>query len=138
MDNEDSEKNDNRFDIELGNDGIIYLTLGGKLKGLNLVALQKWTDEVHKAVKDRYENTYVAVNVVIDIKEVSEYAPEAVTLLTNLLVADKNYVHRSATFGGSNYILMAQDMLASLSGRSNFKSFNTKEEAVDWVKSTDS
>ena len=138
MDNEDSEKNDNRFHIELGNDGIIYLTLGGKLKGLNLVALQKWTDEVHKAVKDRYENTYVAVNVVIDIKEVSEYAPEAVTLLTNLLVADKNYVHRSATFGGSNYILMAQDMLASLSGRSNFKSFNTKEEAVDWVKSTDS
>ncbi len=131
-----SENIDKKFNIEIGEDGIIYLTLGGKLEGLNLVALEKWTKEVHEIVKDRYENTYTAVKVIIDVDGVAEYAPEAVTILTNLLMADKQFVHRSATFGGSEYILMAQDMLASLSGRTNFKSFKTKDEAIKWVSST--
>lgn len=126
------------FEIKVGDDGIIYLTLAGKFEGLNLMALEKWTKEVHKVVKDRYENTYATVKVIIDINEVSGYSPEAVTLLTNLLIEDKDLVYRSATFGGSEYILMAQDMLASLSGRTNFKSFNTKEEAIAWVTSTNS
>jgi len=122
-----------KFEIKVGDDGIIYLSLAGKLAGLNLVALDKWHKEVHVVIKDRYENTYVPVKVVIDVSGVLDYAPEAVTLLTNLLVEDKLLVYRSATFGGSQYILMAQDMLASLSGRSNFKAFKTKEEAVEWV-----
>lgn len=125
-----------KFNIEVGQDGIIYLSLGGKLAGLNLVALDEWTKEVHKVIKDRYENTYVPVKVVINVTEVSDYAPEAVTILTNLLIEDKHLVHRSATYGGSQYILMAQEMLASLSGRSNFKAFSKKEEAMKWVNGT--
>lgn len=127
---------DKKFNIEVASDGVIYLSLAGKLDGLNLVALDKWTKEVHIVIKDRYENTYVPVKVVINISAVTDYAPEAVTLLTNLLIQDKLFVHRSATYGGSQYILMAQDMLSSLSGRSNFKSFKTKEEAVEWVSET--
>ncbi len=130
------EPENKKFNVEVGSDGIINLSLGGKLEGINLIALEKWVDEVHKAIEDRYQNTYVPVKVIIDVSAVTGYAPEAVTLLTNLLVADKNYVYRSATFGGSGYILMAQDMLSSLSGRSNFKSFKTEAEAKDWVSST--
>lgn len=127
---------DKKFKIEVGNDGVIYLSLGGKLEGLNLVALEKWSKEVHNIIRDRYENTYAPVKVAIDIDAVSGYAPEAVTILTKLLIDDKQFVHRSATYGGSDYILMAQDMLTSLSGRSNFKAFKTKEDAVAWVGST--
>ncbi|MEK7567914.1 MAG: hypothetical protein AAB513_03280 [Patescibacteria group bacterium] len=125
-----------KFNVEVGSDGIINLSLGGNLEGINLIALEKWIEEVHKAIEDRYQNTYVPVKVLIDVTAVTGYAPEAVTLLTNLLVADKNYVYRSATFGATEYILMAQDMLASLSGRNNFRSFKTKEEAKAWVSST--
>ena len=128
--------NHKKFGIEVDGDGTISLTLGGKLEGLNLVALENWSKEVHNIIKDRYENTYAPVRVVINIDEVTSYAPEAVTILTKLLIDDKQMVHRSATFGGSDYILMAQDMLASLSGRTNFKSFKTKEEANVWTSST--
>ena len=127
---------DKKLKIEVGSDGIIYLSLGGKLEGLNLVALEKWSKEVHNIIRDRYENTYAPVKVVIDINAVDGYAPEAVTILTKLLVEDKQFVYRSATHGGSEYILMAQDMLTSLSGRTNFKAFKTKEDAVAWVNST--
>lgn len=132
----EKEEDKRKFSITTMEDGAIYLSLGGRLEGLNLVALEKWTHEVHNLIKDRYENTYTAVKVIIDIGAVTGYAPEAVTILTNLLIEDKEMVHRSATYGGSDYILMAQDMLASLSGRSNFKSFKTKEEAVIWVNGT--
>lgn len=128
--------NNKTFNIEIGADGIMYLSLAGKLEGLNLVALDKWTKEVHVVIKDRYENTYAPVKVAIDIDGVTSYAPEAVTILTKLLIDDKEMVYRSATYGGTEYILMAQDMLASLSGRTNFKSFKTKEEAVTWVSKT--
>ena len=128
----DSEGN-KKFTIEVGEDGILYLSLGGKLEGLNLTALEKWTKEVHEVIKDRYQNTYAPVKVMIDVNSVTGYAPEAVTLLTNLLVADKDYVFRSATFGGTDYILMAQDMLAAMSGRTNFRSFKSKEEAEKWI-----
>jgi len=123
-----------KFSIDFGDDGIIHLSLGGRLEGLNLVALEKWSKDVHTAIRDRYENTYTPVKVAIDIEGVTGYAPEAVTILTNLLVEDKTMVYRSATYGGSDYILMAQDMLASFSGRTNFKSFKKKDEAFLWVQ----
>ncbi len=129
-------EDDKKFKIEVGDDGIIYLSLAGKLEGLNMVALQHWSKEVHTVIKDRYENTYTPVKVVIDIGGVKNYAPEAVTILTKLLVDDKEFVHRSATFGGTGYILMAQDMLTSLSGRTNFKAFDKKDDAVAWANST--
>lgn len=132
----DKEMDDKKFDIAVGDTGIIMLSLAGKLEGLNLVALEKWSKEVHRVIRDRYENTYAPVKVVININGVKSYAPEAVTILTKLLVDDKEFVFRSATYGGTGYILMAQDMLTSLSGRTNFKSFKERDEAVDWVSST--
>lgn len=130
------EEEDKKFSITVGDDGVIYLSLAGKLEGLNLVALEHWSREVHNVIKDRYENTYAPVKVAINISGVKSYAPEAVTILTQLLVEDKNFVHRSATFGGTGYILMAQDMLTSLSGRTNFKAFDEKDEAVAWIEQT--
>lgn len=127
------ENEEKKFNIEVGDDGIIHLSLAGKLEGLNLVALEHWSREVHNVVKDRYENTYAPVNVVINISGVKSYDPEAVTILTQLLVEDKNFVHRSATFGGTGYILMAQDMLTSLSGRTNFKAFDEEKDAIAYV-----
>ena len=125
--------NDQKFNIEVESNGLINLTLVGKLTGVNLVALDKWTKEVHNIIKDRYENTYAPVKVIIDIGSVTDYSPEAVTILTELLIEDKQYVYRSAAYGGNQYILMAQDMLVSLSGRTNFKAFRTADEAKTWV-----
>ena len=49
------EEEDKKFNITVGDDGIIYLSLAGNLEGLNLVALQHWSTDVHNVIKDRYE-----------------------------------------------------------------------------------
>lgn len=122
------------FNIKVREDGIINLSLSGHIGSENLEGLRTWAEEVKKTVREMHAQTGRKVFVVTDISRLDNYHPEAMSILAELLKANELHVEKSATFGGNAFIIMAQDIITALSGRTNFKAFKTEEEAFKWLK----
>ena len=132
MKNESTEQ----FRIEVGQDNIVYLKLGDVNTPERLNALRDWVEKVKQTAIDVYERTGDKILILIDISDLKRYKSRAFSILTDLMQSNQPYVLRSATFGGSPYILVAQEVLLALSGRYNLKAFRTKEEALTWLTSS--
>ncbi|MFC1630301.1 STAS/SEC14 domain-containing protein [Patescibacteria group bacterium] len=85
------------------------------------------------AVQELYNKTGKKIKAVIDITHLKKYNSEAFLVLTDLMKFNEKYVSKSATFGGDEFIIAAQDALLALSGRNNMKYFKTNEEALEWI-----
>jgi len=120
------------FDIEVDPNNIIHLRLGD-LTSDKLDELKKWADKVEKTILDVFNRSGKKVRTIIDVTDLKKYDSEAFLILADLMKANERYTLKTATFGGSEYILAAQDALLALSGRTNFRAFSTKEEALDWL-----
>ncbi|MBI2640168.1 MAG: STAS/SEC14 domain-containing protein [Candidatus Sungbacteria bacterium] len=121
------------FTVEAGKDGIIHLALKGHIGSEHLTGLSVWAEEVKRVVRREHEKGE-KVLVVTDISKLENYHPEALSTLAELLKANEPYIERSATFGGSQFIIIAQDIIRALSGRTNFRGFQTEAEALQWLK----
>lgn len=124
-----------KFNFAIEEDSIICLSLSGRLEGLNIPALHKWADNVHHIIKQQYNKKKI-VRVLVDVSKVTGYASDAMTILARLMRANAQYVFKTATFGANHYIAMAQNIVSMLSGRRNFKTFATREEAKSWLLDT--
>ena len=122
------------FNIKVREDGIINLSLSGHIGSENLEGLRTWAEEVKKTVREMHAQTGQKVFVVTDISRLENYHPEAMSILAELLKVNELHVEKSATFGGNAFIIMAQDIITALSGRTNFKAFKTEDEALKWLK----
>ncbi len=120
------------FEVEVDQKNIIRLRLGDLTLG-KLDELKEWTEKVSKTVLDLYNRTGEKVRTIIDITDLKKYDSKAFIILTSLLKTTEQYTLKTATFGGDEYILTAQDALLALSGRKNLKAFKTEEEAFDWL-----
>ena len=120
------------FEIEVDPNNIIRLRLGD-LTLDKLDELKEWTEKVKKTIIDTFNRIGEKVRTIIDITDLKKYDSEAFIILIDLLRTTEQYTLKTATFGGDEYILTAQDALLALSGRTNFKAFKTKEEAFDWL-----
>ena len=112
------------------------MKLGNVDSSDKLNQLQGWIQEVKKTVVDVYKKTSKEVLAIIDITELEKYDSKAFLILTDLMKANESFVSKTASFGGSSDILLAQDALLALSGRKNFRAFKTKEEALEWLNSS--
>jgi len=124
-----------QFKVEVVKDNLISLTLENADSLEELRDLRNWAKKVTTIVYDLYKKTGKKIIVITDIKNLKKYNPQAFAILTDLMKSNEPYVLKSATFGGSKYILFAQDILLTFSGRKNFKAFKTKEEALIWLNS---
>lgn len=121
------------FTVEVQQDGIVRLALSGYIGSEHLTGLSVWAEEVKRVVRSEYEKKGRGVLVVTDISKLENYHPEALSILAELLKANESYIEKSATFGGSQFIIIAQDIITALSGRKNFRGFRTEEEALKWL-----
>lgn len=121
-----------QFKIDVDQNNILHLQLGNPTAD-KLDDLKKWTDEVRKTVLDLYNRTGKKVRTIIDISRVKKYDSEALLILSELMKSNEQYAFKTATFGANEYILTAQDALLAMTGRTNFKAFNTQEEALSWL-----
>ena len=126
------DKNVNQFTLGVDENNIVHLKLGD-LTSKDLAALRAWADEVRKAIIAPYNKTGKGVRTIVDIADMKEYDAEAYLILSKLMQGNERYTLKTATFGGDNYILTAQDILLALSGRTNFRNFKTEEEATNWL-----
>lgn len=122
------------FKVEVDQNNIIHLHLGNPTAD-KLIELKKWSDEVKETVSDVFNRTGEKIRALLDISNVKTYDSEALSILADLMKVNERYIFKTASFGGDEYILAAQDAILALSGRTNFKSFDTKEKALDWLSS---
>jgi len=126
------DKNIDQFKVEVDENDILHLKLGD-LTSKELADLRTWADKVRKMIVVLYNKTGKEVLTLVDITDIKKYDAEAYSILTELMQNNKQYTLKTATFGGNDYIIAAQDILLALSGRTNMKNFKTKEEAINWL-----
>jgi len=126
------DKNIDQFKVEVDENDILHLKLGD-LTSKELADLRVWADKVRRMIVALYNKTGKEVLTLVDITDIKKYDAEAYSILTELMQNNKQYTLKTATFGGNDYIIAAQDILLALSGRTNMKNFKTKEEAINWL-----
>lgn len=119
--------------LQMQHENLIRLTVNGKLIAPYKDQLQTWADQVYETVQDLYKRTGQKVKFLTDLTKLEVIDPESMDIYADLLKKDLPFVNRSATFGSSVDILIAFSTLSVVSGRTNFRHFATREEAVDWL-----
>lgn len=127
-----TDRNIDQFKVEVDENNIIHLKLGD-LISKDFTVLRIWTNKVKRTVITLYNKTDKKVRTLVDITDIKKYDAEAYLILSKLMQDNEQYTSKTATFGGDEYIIAAQDILLALSGRNNLKNFKTKEEAINWL-----
>jgi len=119
--------------VNVGADDVVNVTIGGDLIMENLSQFTEWTENLKKTIKETFLKKNKKVLVLADISGLRKYDSEVMVQLATTMRENEPYVFRNATYGGSQYVKMAEDVVAALSGRNNLKSFKTREEALNWL-----
>lgn len=115
---------------------LVRLVIGGKFEKEDLEKLKTWSEEVSRAIADTHAKTGTLAHVLIDITGLKGYSdPEALLILADLMKKDAPHVSKTATFGGSFLLEMAQDVIKAFARRDNLKNFKTETEALAWLAS---
>lgn len=116
---------------EIGKDGMLHTRLSANITDVD--ELKKFTTESEGVVKRQYDRTGKPLLSLVDVTELKGYVGGAVNEFVNYLRAVGPYISRTAVFGASDGIVMAEEMLLALSGRKNMRMFKTKGEAEAWL-----
>lgn len=121
------------LDVSVGAGDIVHMTIGGNVDAGAMAKLTEWTQKVKETIKDLYSKKG-PVLCLVDITDMQTYHADVLTALAGLMKDNEPYVLRTATFGGNSTITMAEDIIIALSGRNNLKAFNSKEKALEWLR----
>lgn len=124
-----------QFNVAVDEDNMIHLVLGNIVEAENLSKLERWADLVKKTIQDTYNSTSGKVKVLVDTSEIEKYDSKAISIITDLMRVNSPYVGKTATFGARNFIALAQEVVGALAERDNFRVFEEKQEALDWLHS---
>jgi len=115
--------------------GILLLTFNGVVASdADVQQLKTDIDTVSSSIRSLHKAQGQGIRILLNISNFdAEVVMEAVTALVNFARADKEYVFRTAIFGASKKLKVIGDSIVTLSGRSNIKFFETKEEAMHWL-----
>jgi len=121
--------------VSISPDGIIEAALVGDISGEHQDKLKNWAENMKKAMEELSKKDGGRVLTLIDISKLGSFDEHSFEILKDLMVWDKKYATKTATFGGSALITMAEQTLSIVSGRKNLMAFKTKEEAIAWLRS---
>jgi hypothetical protein len=113
----------------------ILLEVYGDVVQDNIEQFKNDLAEASAIIVDEYHAHNKPLHVLLDMTNFTgNYCLEALSLFTGFAKTNKSFIERTASFGGSDKVKMAGEIVITLSGRDNIKIFNTKEEALNWLK----
>ena len=121
------------LDAKLGQDGIIYIKVSGKVTNQHLEQFSHWTDSVKTLIGARALAGVDPILVLADISGVTHYERKPVTILRELLDYDKQFPVRTAMVGASKFASILIDSLIAILVRKNVRQFRTQSEAMLWL-----
>ena len=85
-------------------------------------------------IESESKKTGGKVRILLDMTNFSgNYALDALSALVSFAKHNEPFVERTASFGGSEKVVMAGEVAIALSGRKNIKLFDTRHDAVAWL-----
>ncbi|MBP9757638.1 MAG: STAS/SEC14 domain-containing protein [Candidatus Pacebacteria bacterium] len=122
------------IDLTVTPEGMLYTRLTGSVTSENIDELRKEVATAKLVVYGEYQKRNAKFKSLIDITGFSgTYVPEALSILSELMRANKSYIEKSALYGVGDALTAAANIVTSFSGRDNLSFFQTKEEAVAWL-----
>lgn len=113
---------------------ILHVILGNATTDEEVDQLEEFLNKSHDMAVDLYNRTGDLVCGLIDLSNFNSYSPKVVSVIAGVLKNNKPYIKKTATYGASPFIKLAEETVYALADRDNFKAFDTKEEALAWLK----
>ncbi len=115
--------------------GILLLTFDGKLNVADDTRqFVSDVDTVAEAIQNLHKSQGKRIKVLLDLSTF-EAGPnaQAFDALVKLAQQDKEFVEKTAIFGGTSQLQMLGQTAAFLAGRDNIHFFVTKAKALEWL-----
>ena len=98
-------------------------------------ALKTWGQELNQQIQKYSRPDSRPVAILLNIENLEGYdSPEILSALVDLMKADKPYVYKTATYGGTKTHELIQQVLEHMTERDNLRNFPTETEAIAWLK----
>ncbi len=122
------------LEVNVEGTDLVLLTISGNVGTDQMPDFALALSEASKTIKGLFDNHGQKVKVLIDVsKFTGNYAVEAVVKLAGFAKNNTPYILKTASFGGSDKVKMAGEVIIQLAHRDNIKLFDTKKEAVEWL-----
>jgi hypothetical protein len=123
-----------KFHTEVINGNIVHVKISDATDEDGVGTLKTLLEKSHDLTVEIYNNTGDRIRGLIDLSDFTHYSPKVVSIIAEVLKKNRPYVEKTATYGGTPFIRLAQETVYALAGRDNFGAFDTKEEALEWLK----
>ena len=121
--------------MSVDNNSIIRINFFGDLLAAEVPAFKVAIQAGKDFVKSTFEKENKKVKILLDMtKFTGNYNAEALGILSDFAVGNKDFVYRTASFGGSDKVKAAGEIATLLSGRENIKIFDTEVQAFTWLQ----
>ncbi len=112
----------------------VLLVLSGDLVQDKVERFKSDLAEASALIADQYHVHDRPLHILLDLTDFSgNYCLEALSLFTGFAKTNKSFIEKTASFGGTDKVKMAGEIVITLSGRDNIKICSTKEEALAWL-----
>ena len=113
---------------------LIRITIAGDLLDADIPFFKTGLQIGKAVIQTIFQKTGKKVKIILDVsKFTGNYTAEAVQMITKFAVDNREYVEATASFGGSDKVRAAGEIVTALSGRENIKIFATEKEALVWL-----
>lgn len=117
----------------IGPDGIIYVTLGGKITNENFGVFEAWTRGLQSQIDIMAARKKFPILVYSDVSQVEHFERKPIRPLRELFAHDKQYEMKSAIVGSTFFVAKLIDAIVEFTGRTDVRQFSTKKDALAWL-----
>jgi hypothetical protein len=121
--------------INIDEHGLIRITFSGDLLEADLPFFKSGLEIGRNIIREFFEKSGRKARIILDMnKFTGQYTVEALEALTGFAKQNRAYVEKTASFGGSDKVKAAGEVVTALAERENIRIFATEKEALAWLK----
>lgn len=121
------------LDCTIGDDNIIYLTIGGNVTDDYMDTYLHWDESVRKAMVTVSSIQKDRVLTLIDVTRLQQFDSKITDNLFDLMKFNKDYATKTAVYGPNFFVRTALDGLIVMTRRKNMHVFGKRDEALAWL-----
>ncbi len=125
------------LDISILPDGILYLTIGGDVSSYKSKDdLVEWINKAKTVISEIKNKDGDNARCITDVSLLSEFDEGSIEIMRDLADYKDSINIKTAVIGANLFSSMALKTIVFLTNRKNLKAFSSKEEALEWFKSS--
>lgn len=128
------------LECRVGEDKMIYLTMGGDFTMTTPGVLEKfeqWAADLREAMARVSAENNGHVLTLIDVTKMTQFDLAMINRVRELMEFNKQYATKTAVFGATSWVSMVVRSSLALTDRTNMQVFSEREEALEWLTASD-